>query len=130
MTGSSCKVWWLRRISRRRWRGCHGGRAVPVAAGHCGAWPIEIPPQAAGARSREEGLAGSAEELHFAAADEIAESDSAKIAAVAKKAGKMNKAGVASPVKDFYLTNPIARASAVMAECSALARNNFKVAAE
>ncbi len=67
---------------------------------------------------------------HFAAADEIAESDSAKIAAVAKKAGKMNKAGFASPVKDFYLTNPIARASAVMAECSALARNNFKVAAE
>lgn len=67
---------------------------------------------------------------HFAAIDEIAESDSAKIAAVAKKAGKMNKSGFASPVKDFYLTNPIARASAVMAECSALARNNFKVAAE
>ncbi|MGO4353873.1 NADH-quinone oxidoreductase subunit NuoG [Rhizobium sp. RAF36] len=67
---------------------------------------------------------------HFAAVDEIAKSDSAKIAAVAKKAGKMNKSGFASPVKDFYLTNPIARASAVMAECSALARNNFKVAAE
>ena len=67
---------------------------------------------------------------HFAAADEIADSDSAQIAAVAKKAGKMNKSGFASPVKDFYLTNPIARASAVMAECSALARNNFKVAAE
>ena len=31
---------------------------------------------------------------------------------------------------DFHGTNPIARASAVMAECSALARNNFKVAAE
>ncbi|WP_160004670.1 NADH-quinone oxidoreductase subunit NuoG [Rhizobium sp. 18055] len=67
---------------------------------------------------------------HFAAIDEIAASDSAKIASVAKKAGKMNKSGFASPVKDFYLTNPIARASAVMAECSALARNNFKVAAE
>ncbi len=67
---------------------------------------------------------------HFADLDEIAESDSAKIAAVAKKAGKTNKSGFASPVKDFYLTNPIARASAVMAECSALARNNFKVAAE
>jgi NADH-quinone oxidoreductase subunit G len=26
-----------------------------------------------------------------------------------------------SPVDDFYLTNPIARASAVMAECSAIA---------
>ena len=36
----------------------------------------------------------------------------------------------ASPVKDFYLTNPIARASAVMAECSALASNGFKQAAE
>jgi NADH-quinone oxidoreductase subunit G len=53
-----------------------------------------------------------------------------QIASLAKKAGKMNKSGFASPVKDFYLTNPIARASAVMAECSALARNNFKVAAE
>ncbi|MBB3459802.1 NADH-quinone oxidoreductase subunit NuoG [Rhizobium sp. BK377] len=67
---------------------------------------------------------------HFADIDEIAEGDSAQIAALAKKAGKMNKSGFASPVKDFYLTNPIARASAVMAECSALARNNFKVAAE
>jgi NADH-quinone oxidoreductase subunit G len=26
-----------------------------------------------------------------------------------------------SPVRDFYLTNPIARASKTMAECSALA---------
>ncbi|TCL70418.1 NADH-quinone oxidoreductase subunit NuoG [Rhizobium sp. BK251] len=67
---------------------------------------------------------------HFAGIDEVAEGDSAKIVALAKKAGKMNKSGFASPVKDFYLTNPIARASAVMAECSALARNNFKVAAE
>ncbi|MGM4909228.1 NADH-quinone oxidoreductase subunit NuoG [Hyphomicrobiales bacterium] len=67
---------------------------------------------------------------HFAAIDEITEGDSAQIAALAKKAGKMNKSGFASSVKDFYLTNPIARASAVMAECSALARNNFKVAAE
>jgi len=48
----------------------------------------------------------------------------------AKKAGGMAKSGFASPIKDFYLTNPIARASAVMAECSALARNNFQAAAE
>ena len=26
----------------------------------------------------------------------------------------------ASPIRDFYLTNPIARASAVLAECSAM----------
>ena len=67
---------------------------------------------------------------HFAALDEIAPGAGAEIAAVAKKAGKMTKSAFASPVKDFYLTNPIARASAVMAECSALARNNFQAAAE
>ncbi|UHS56347.1 NADH-quinone oxidoreductase subunit NuoG [Agrobacterium vaccinii] len=67
---------------------------------------------------------------HFADADEIAVSDVAAIETLATQAGTLNKAGFASPVKDFYLTNPIARASAVMAECSALARNNFKAAAE
>ncbi len=67
---------------------------------------------------------------HFADADEIAVADVAGIEALATQAGTLNKAGFASPVKDFYLTNPIARASAVMAECSALARNNFKAAAE
>ncbi|MHB0953684.1 MAG: NADH-quinone oxidoreductase subunit NuoG [Allorhizobium sp.] len=67
---------------------------------------------------------------HFAAIDEIARGSGDEIAALAKKAGKMGKSGFASTVKDFYLTNPIARASAVMAECSALARNNFKAAAE
>ena len=67
---------------------------------------------------------------HFAGIDEIAEADSAQIAALAKKAGAMGKSAFASPIKDFYLTNPITRASAVMAECSALARNNFRVAAE
>jgi NADH-quinone oxidoreductase subunit G len=67
---------------------------------------------------------------HFAAIDEIAAGDAADIAALAKKGGTMANSGFASPIKDFYLTNPIARASAVMAECSALARNNFKAAAE
>ncbi len=67
---------------------------------------------------------------HFADADEIAVSDVAAIETLATQAGTLSKAGFASPVKDFYLTNPIARASAVMAECSALARNNFKAAAE
>jgi NADH-quinone oxidoreductase subunit G len=35
-----------------------------------------------------------------------------------------------NPVKDFYLTNPIARASSVMAECSALAKGAQLQAAE
>ncbi len=67
---------------------------------------------------------------HFAEIDMIKAADSAEIAALAKKSGAMNKSGFASAIKDFYLTNPIARASAVMAECSALAANNFTAAAE
>lgn len=67
---------------------------------------------------------------HFAEVDEISPGKSEDIAALAKKGGNMTQSAFASPIKDFYLTNPIARASAVMAECSALARNNFKAAAE
>jgi NADH-quinone oxidoreductase subunit G len=33
--------------------------------------------------------------------------------------GKLSDAPFASPIKDFYFTNPIARASVTMAECSA-----------
>ncbi|MDP1640009.1 MAG: molybdopterin-dependent oxidoreductase, partial [Hyphomicrobium sp.] len=40
--------------------------------------------------------------------------------ALAKITGSMGPEGFVSPVRDFYLTNPIARASAVMAEMSAL----------
>jgi NADH-quinone oxidoreductase subunit G len=34
--------------------------------------------------------------------------------------GKLESAPFASPIGDFYQTNPISRASRVMAECSAL----------
>ena len=34
--------------------------------------------------------------------------------------GSLAGAAFASPIRDFYLTNPIARASAVLAECSAM----------
>ena len=50
--------------------------------------------------------------------------------AKAGKAGKVDKAPLTSPVEDFYLTNPIARASAVMAECSRLAAGRMLTAAE
>jgi len=71
-----------------------------------------------------------AEYPHFAEIDMISTGDSSAIAAIAKKPGRMNKSAFASAVKDFYLTNPIARASAVMAECSALAKTAKAVAAE
>ncbi len=71
-----------------------------------------------------------AEYPHFAAIDEIAVGSIDQIATLGQKGGEISKSGFASPIKDFYLTNPIARASAVMAECSSLARNNFQAAAE
>ncbi|MDH7800558.1 MULTISPECIES: NADH-quinone oxidoreductase subunit NuoG [unclassified Rhizobium] len=67
---------------------------------------------------------------HLAETDEIVAGNGKDIEALAAHAGSLNKSAFASTVKDFYLTNPIARASAVMAECSALARNNFQAAAE
>jgi len=66
----------------------------------------------------------------MAAIDEIQPGEVATIAKLAKLGGRLGKASFVPPVKDFYLTNPIARASAVMAECSALASNGFKQAAE
>ncbi|MCZ7448563.1 NADH-quinone oxidoreductase subunit NuoG [Agrobacterium rhizogenes] len=67
---------------------------------------------------------------HLAETDEIVAGKATDIEALAGKTGSLTKSAFASTVKDFYLTNPIARASAVMAECSALARNNFQAAAE
>jgi NADH-quinone oxidoreductase subunit G len=45
-------------------------------------------------------------------------------------AGDLSDAPFASPIKNFYLTNPIARASVTMAECAALASGAAKIAAE
>jgi NADH-quinone oxidoreductase subunit G len=44
--------------------------------------------------------------------------------------GETTDAPFVSPVKDFYLTNPIARASRTMAECSSLHAGASKMAAE
>jgi NADH-quinone oxidoreductase subunit G len=59
------------------------------------------------------------------------ESDTSGVEALAKrKGGRLTKAAFKSPVSDFYLTNPIARSSAVMAECSARAKGEYAEAAE
>ena len=67
---------------------------------------------------------------HFAAIDQIAAGDVASITSLAGKGGATEKTAFAATVDDFYLTNPIARASAVMAECSALAKGALALAAE
>jgi NADH-quinone oxidoreductase subunit G len=72
-----------------------------------------------------------AEHPHFAAIDTVATADGASaVQALAGLSGNPGREPFASPVKDFYLTNPIARASGVMAECSALARDLRLEAAE
>jgi NADH-quinone oxidoreductase subunit G len=68
---------------------------------------------------------------HFAAIETVQPADgAAAIQALAGIGGTLGREAFASPVKDFYLTNPIARASGVMAECSALARELKLEAAE
>ena len=64
---------------------------------------------------------------HLGAIDEVADNEIAPL-----KAGKMAKGPVRYAVADFYLTNPIARASQLMAELSAgaKARSTGKMAAE
>ncbi len=64
---------------------------------------------------------------HLARIDEVIENE-----VVALDAGKLGAASFRNAIKDFYLTNPIARASQLMAELSAQAqaRKTEKIAAE
>jgi NADH-quinone oxidoreductase subunit G len=61
---------------------------------------------------------------HLARIDQIAAGQPADIEKLAKLGGTPDKAPFVSPIEDFYLTNPIARASAIMAECSVIAEEH------
>src|SRR5580704_6078960 len=67
---------------------------------------------------------------HLIRVDQIEAGKPADLNALAAKGGSVEKAPFKSSVEDFYLTNPIARASAVMAECSRLAHGRMLTAAE
>ena len=62
--------------------------------------------------------------------DTITPADAGVFGSIAALGGSVDKAPFVSPISDFYFTNPIARASRVMAECSALARGVQREAAE
>ncbi len=62
--------------------------------------------------------------------DAVARADAGSLSSLAALGGTVDKAPFASSVEDFYLTNPIARASRTMAECSALAHGVKRAAAE
>ena len=67
---------------------------------------------------------------HLVRFDAIAPSDADVFGRLAALGGAVDKTPFAPSIADFYLTNPIARASRVMAECSALARGVQREAAE
>jgi NADH-quinone oxidoreductase subunit G len=62
--------------------------------------------------------------------DAVARADADVFGRLAAVGGVADKTSFVPAVADFYLTNPIARASRVMAECSALARGVQREAAE
>jgi NADH-quinone oxidoreductase subunit G len=67
---------------------------------------------------------------HLMRVDRIETGSAADVGTLAGKGGSIEKPPFKSSVEDFYLTNPIARASAVMAECSRLASGQMLTAAE
>ena len=70
-----------------------------------------------------------AEFPHLAQIDQIVPAGLDGIRDLAGREIKTSSARLASPVGDFYMTNPIARASAIMAECSQM-QSGLKQAAE
>jgi NADH-quinone oxidoreductase subunit G len=58
---------------------------------------------------------------HMMRIGQIAPGEAADVQKLAAVGGSADKSPLRSSIADFYFTNPIARASAVMAECSAIA---------
>jgi NADH-quinone oxidoreductase subunit G len=67
---------------------------------------------------------------HLARIDDIEPGSDEQLKNLAASSAVAAKDAFVPIISDFYLTNPIARASAVMAECSALAMGRLRQAAE
>jgi NADH-quinone oxidoreductase subunit G len=66
---------------------------------------------------------------HMLRIGQIAPADASAIQTLASLGGTADKAPFSPPAADFYFTNPIARASAVMAECSVIAHGRTAMTA-
>jgi len=66
---------------------------------------------------------------HMMRIGQIAPGETADIQKLAALGGSADKSPLRSSIADFYFTNPIARASAVMAECSAIAQRRPAITA-
>jgi NADH-quinone oxidoreductase subunit G len=60
---------------------------------------------------------------HLARFDQITPGARSEVLALARRRGTPDRSPFTPAIHDFYFTNPIARASAIMAECSAIAEN-------
>jgi NADH-quinone oxidoreductase subunit G len=67
---------------------------------------------------------------HLGALDRIQPGDPTDVVKLAERGGEVEESRLTPALTDFYLTNAITRASAVMAECSALAAGKLAEAAE
>jgi NADH-quinone oxidoreductase subunit G len=95
-------------------------RQLAVALGHAPGW------------TSLEGLRAEMYKIapQLAALDQLHVADVDALSELGRGEGRLDPAGFASPVTDFYLTNPIARASRIMGECSALKNGRSLQAAE
>jgi len=66
---------------------------------------------------------------HLARIGQITPGDAADIGKLAGRGGSVERTAFRASVEDFYFTNPIARSSAVMAECSAIAHGRAAMTA-
>ena len=66
---------------------------------------------------------------HLTRIGQVTPADSAVLQKLAALGGAADRAPFGSSVEDFYFTNPIARSSAVMAECSAIAQGRATMTA-
>ena len=66
---------------------------------------------------------------HLTRIGQVTPADSAVLQKLAALGGTADRASFVSGVEDFYFTNPIARSSAVMAECSAIAQGRATMTA-
>jgi NADH-quinone oxidoreductase subunit G len=67
---------------------------------------------------------------HFMRVDHLEPRPLDEVKALAARRAKPTKGVFRNPIEDYYFTNPIARASAVMAECSAIQAGLLATAAE
>jgi NADH-quinone oxidoreductase subunit G len=67
---------------------------------------------------------------HFVVVGSVASGEASSIASLASLGGVFGKDAFHSVVRDFHLTNAVARASKIMADCSALASSHHALAAE